>query len=198
MQQTNLDLGIEPARKPDLCSDNWYTPDTGKQPVLSLIRRCLRGIDLDPCADKDRRVPAITHYTYQDDGLAQDWKGSVFMNPPYNKPEKWLLKLTEELVKGYTTEAIALLKIGQLNNQGTGKLIKLYASAICHWHFNGRIKFIPGENLLEERRKQNKDAPKSADFDTVLVYFGFNPGRFEETFDPYGMVTFVSSKSRDH
>lgn len=38
---------------------------------------------LDPCASKIGPKLCPVNYTIDDDGLSQDWTGSVFMNPPY-------------------------------------------------------------------------------------------------------------------
>jgi hypothetical protein len=60
-------------------SDDWHTPP---EIFAALGFR----FDLDPCAPLDRThyfVPADTFYTEGDDGLAQQWRGVVFMNPPF-------------------------------------------------------------------------------------------------------------------
>ena len=63
----------------------WYTPPE----ILEKIRFCFDGqIDLDPCSNPtaQKNVQATTYYTKQDDGLAKDWSGKLFMNPPYSAP----------------------------------------------------------------------------------------------------------------
>ena len=40
-------------------------------------------------------VPATKRYTIEDDGLAQDWEGFVWMNPPFSKPTPWVDKFIE-------------------------------------------------------------------------------------------------------
>ena len=37
-------------------------------------------------------VPCKNYYTISDDGLAQDWHGLVWCNPPYSKPSPWVEK----------------------------------------------------------------------------------------------------------
>ena len=34
-------------------------------------------------------VPAQRIFTKADDGLVQDWDGSVWMNPPFSRPKLW-------------------------------------------------------------------------------------------------------------
>jgi hypothetical protein len=53
--------------------------------------------DLDVCAPIERKdhVPASNRLTVLDDGLAQQWLGRVWMNPPYSKPTPWVQKFIE-------------------------------------------------------------------------------------------------------
>jgi len=50
--------------------------------------------DLDVCAPKGgvSYIPALNHYSLEDDGLTQPWFGRVWMNPPYSKPAPWVEK----------------------------------------------------------------------------------------------------------
>lgn len=65
----------------------WLTPPE--------IIEALGPFDLDPCASKVRPWPtAKTHFTVDDDGLAKEWFGRVWLNPPYGKHAvQWLLKM---------------------------------------------------------------------------------------------------------
>jgi hypothetical protein len=68
-------------------TDEWLTPPR----ILS----ALGPFDLDPCAPISRPWDmAAEHYTIEEDGLSQRWRGRVWMNPPYG-PElvKWLARL---------------------------------------------------------------------------------------------------------
>lgn len=54
--------------------------------------------DLDPCAAINQPwATAREHFTIEDDGLAQEWRGRAFVNPPYSTTEvvKWLKRLAE-------------------------------------------------------------------------------------------------------
>ena len=68
-------------------TDVWLTPP--------YILRALGEFDLDPCSSLDRPWDtAKNHYTIEDDGLAQEWFGRVWCNPPYGPPmRKWLARL---------------------------------------------------------------------------------------------------------
>lgn len=63
--------------------DEWLTPPS--------IIHSLRDFDLDPCSPVKRPWDtAKRHYTIEDDGLSLEWKGSVWLNPPYSKNDLWL------------------------------------------------------------------------------------------------------------
>lgn len=65
--------------------DDWYTP-RWLFDQLGVI------FDVDVCAPVDpasRSCPARTYWTEEDDGLAQDWRGLVWCNPPYSYPAPW-------------------------------------------------------------------------------------------------------------
>lgn len=67
----------------------WLTPPH--------VIHALGEFDLDPCASVDRPWDtAKLHYTIEDDGFSQQWKGRVWMNPPYGPQlDRWLHRLAE-------------------------------------------------------------------------------------------------------
>lgn len=78
--------GIDPEH-----GDDWYTP-RWLFDSLGLL------FDVDVCAPVDpahRTCPARRHYTEADDGLAQDWAGLVWCNPPYSDAAPWVAKWLE-------------------------------------------------------------------------------------------------------
>lgn len=160
--------------------DQWGTPDSQDQPILTLVKQVLGGeIGLDPTSNHERRTGAIKHFTQADNCLNKDWTSSgVFMNPPFSDPFPFLKKLCEEYENDRFESAIALLRAGCVSNKGTGALIKNYASALCHWRAP-RIRFT----------KSGVQSKNSPDFDCVLVYFGQNLALFYELFSPLGTIT---------
>lgn len=73
--------------------DSWATP----WDVFSAIDRFYGPFDLDAAAtDQNALCPAW--WTTEDDGLAQPWKGRVWVNPPYSQTGKWTAKSL--LIKG--------------------------------------------------------------------------------------------------
>lgn len=75
--------GIDPEH-----GDDWYTPRW-------LFDQLGITFDVDVCAPVDpahRTCPARAHYTIADDGLAQEWRGLVWCNPPYSEPAGWVAR----------------------------------------------------------------------------------------------------------
>lgn len=59
-----------------VASDEWYTPP--------YIIEALGEFDLDPCAAHGW-ITAKKHLYKEDDGLANEWYGRVWLNPPYSR-----------------------------------------------------------------------------------------------------------------
>ena len=84
----------------------WQTPAA----IIARVVEVLGAIDLDPCAEGERLIPAKAHFTREKDGLSRYWYGRIYMNPPYGREiEQWLKHLCREYGSGRTTEAIALV-----------------------------------------------------------------------------------------
>jgi hypothetical protein len=55
----------------------------------------LGSFDLDPCASADNRLKIPKTYTIENDGLAAEWQGRVWLNPPYSNAAMWVRRLAE-------------------------------------------------------------------------------------------------------
>ena len=78
-------------READPTRNQWFTP-------AWLFDQLGVTFDIDVCAPEDRThaaVPAHYYYTAAIDGLAQDWHGLVWCNPPYSDPEAWADRMIE-------------------------------------------------------------------------------------------------------
>lgn len=154
-------------------SVEWYTPAY----ILEAVGRVLGGIDCDPCSNPEPyNVPAITHYTRVDDGLAQQWPGTVFMNPPFGTRvrgegiEAWLRKLIREYRAGRCSAAIALTPS---RTEAAWFQHLWMADAICF--VRGRVQFLGS--------KQSGNTTG-----TVLAYWGPEANFFATEFRALGHV----------
>ena len=69
-------------------NDLWLTPPA--------ILHALGTFDLDPCACPEPRPwpTAKRHIVLPEDGLAAEWEGRVWMNPPYgDKVDRWMERM---------------------------------------------------------------------------------------------------------
>lgn len=106
-------------------TDVWLTP----RHVIDL----LGPFDMDPCAATNPPWPtAKTMFTVEDDGLAQEWQGLVWLNPPYSQVWKWLDRLAEH------RNGIALI-FARTETKGFHKYVWNRADMVVFPE--GRIKF---------------------------------------------------------
>jgi ParB family chromosome partitioning protein len=154
-------------------NNEWYTPAED----IERARKVLGAIDLDPASSAvaQKVVRAVKFFTREDDGLAQEWSGRVWLNPPYAKGgiEPFVAKLVAEYRAGNVTSAIMLT-----NNSGDTEWFHkaaAHASAICLTR--GRIKF--------EDPNSDRAAPLQGQ---AFFYFGASARRFASLYAPAGIV----------
>lgn len=146
-------------------SAEWYTP----RHILDAVVATMGGIDLDPCAEPARSVPAAAHFTEADNGLGRPWAGRVYMNPPYGRViGAWVDKLADEFDEGNVTEAIALVPA----RTDTSWFVHLPWTMVAL--ITGRLSFSDHEN--------------PAPFPSAACYLGKNDKAFAEAFLSLGIV----------
>jgi phage N-6-adenine-methyltransferase len=81
-------------------TDDWATP----QPVFDALDAEF-GFDLDVCADASN-AKCRRFFSAAEDGLAQEWSGTVWLNPPYGRHgggiAAWMEKARESAAAGAT------------------------------------------------------------------------------------------------
>lgn len=156
--------------------NEWYTPDEH----IALARLVMGSIDLDPASSHvaNKVVKAERFFSEETNGLAQEWAGNVWLNPPYAQPAiaHFADKLVAEWKSGRLTAAIVLTH----NYTDTAWFhgIAGAASAICFTR--GRVRFIsPTGDLAAPTQGQ------------AFFYFGHDVDRFAELFADVGLVVEV-------
>ncbi len=75
---------------------DWVTPDEFFSPLQKEF-----SFTLDVAASINNSK-CKRFFTKKDDGLSKDWKGTCWMNPPYNNKKGWIIKAYNESKKGAT------------------------------------------------------------------------------------------------
>jgi hypothetical protein len=149
-----------------------YTPAR----FIEAARKVLEQIDLDPasCEEANKTVRATKFHDAESDGLTQEWRGRVWLNPPYNgKAAAFVNKLLDGIAKKSVTAAIVCLNTASTDSQWFRPL------------WNGLLCFFY-EPITFGRPGNQSSSP--APHATVLVYFGPRPDAFAEEFQQFGAV----------
>lgn len=155
-------------------NEQWYTPDE----YLDAARTVLAAFDLDPASSDvaQKRVKAKKYFTIHDDGLNQEWRGRVWLNPPYSDGvvDQFMDKLCGALERGEVEAAITLT-----NNCTETKWFQrasALAKSVCFP--SSRIKFLnpAGEPVGAPLQGQ------------ALLYFGKDVSAFRKHFECFGTI----------
>ena len=119
-------------------SDEWSSP----RELVEPLDEAVGGFDLDPCSGAETSPFAEETYTEDDDGLAQDWFGDVWVNPPYSDMDGWTEKATTEAQREAVDSIFYLCKGDSSTNWW--QLAAEHAECVCA--IDHRLKFGDGEN----------------------------------------------------
>lgn len=146
-------------------SADWHTPAA----IMDATVKLLGVIDVDPCAEPARAVPARVHFTEKEDGLSREWHGRVYMNPPYGDAIiAWVQKLCEQYTIGNVVEAVALVPA----RTDTAWWDEVSLAPVCF--LRGRLKFSGGAT--------------GAPFPSAVIYLGKRGGKFDKIFRRLGHI----------
>lgn len=158
-------------------SNEWYTPSK----YIEAARLVMGGIDLDPASCKlaNETVQATRYFSKEDDGLAQEWYGRVWLNPPYGKgpnnegiAASFARKMVREYQSGAIQQAIYLIYEHCLSTSWGGLL---WDYPICFPP--KRIAFYTDEGFSD-----------TAAFGNIFVYLGPHEQKFIEVFSQFGRI----------
>lgn len=133
-------------------SVEWYTP-------AWVFHELGLKFDLDPASPHDMQtfVPAETKYTIFDNGLAKEWFGRVWLNPPYGTETPfWMRRMVDH------GDGIAM--VFSRTDAAWFQEAMRECSAILF--MSGRIEFVPG---IENKHKKSRSGAG-----TAMLAFGFD------------------------
>jgi len=183
-----------------------YTPAG----IVDLARSLMGGIDLDPasCAKANEIIKAARYFTKETDGLAQEWRGSIWLNPPGGRhpdygtaslTKIWWRKLVREwqadhvsqaCFLGFNMECLQTTQSYDKRYPWPGKDLAMTDFPICIP--SKRICFLYVE--AGDTRFKIGGGPTHAN---VIVYVGHAWDRFAEVFDALGAVMMPNHLRRE-
>lgn len=126
-------------------TDLWATPQD-----FFDVYNARYGFELDVCATPEN-AKCARFFTKAEDGLAQEWSGTCWMNPPYGRTiGQWMRKAYESSLKGATVVCLVPAR-----------------TDTRWWHeyaMRGDVEFIKG-------RLRFGEAKNSAPFPSAVVTF---------------------------
>lgn len=129
-------------------TDEWATP----QDLFDSLNAEF-GFTLDVCAD-DWNHKTEKYFTKEQDGLAQEWTGVCWMNPPYGREiGKWMAKAVDSFSSGATIVCLVPAR-----------------TDTAWWHdyaVQGEIRFLRGRVKFVSRDGVKNGAP----FPSAVVIF---------------------------
>lgn len=153
--------------------NEWYTPGE----YIEAARNTMGSIDLDPASSDiaNRTVKATKFFKSEEDGRVQEWRGNVFMNPPYAQP--LIANFCNTLIKYIHSRTVSQAVVLVNNATETTWFQNLIseASAVCFPE--GRVRFLDKDG--------NPGAPLQGQ---AVVYFGQNINGFIKQFSHFGVV----------
>lgn len=155
-------------------NDEWYTPAK----YIALAREVMGQIDIDPASNDvaQKTVRAATYYTAETNGLDKEWRGKVWMNPPYSRGliGPFIGKLVDEFQSGRCTEAIVLTN----NSTDTAWFLAMARAGATVCFPKGRIRFLKSNGTMGRTPPQGQ----------IFTYLGGRPLRFAEVFRGLGFI----------
>lgn len=170
---------LEVQKRPHVANNSgnneWYTPAE----YIEAAREAMGSIDTDPASNDiaNKIVKAEKYYTIETNGLAHDWTGNVWMNPPYSSDliSKFVEKLKEQ--RANYNQAIILVN-NATETQWFYEIVKI-ASAVCFP--KSRVKFYMPDGKT--------GAPLQGQ---AVLYVGNNTEKFISAFGGIGWTAKIT------
>jgi len=143
--------------------EEWGTP----RGIVNPIANAIGGFDLDPASGAEPEPYADERFTREDDGLAKDWHGDVWLNPPYGRGIniEWAEKAVDEY---YNNDEVDRMVILAPAATGTLWFGRTYANADILTFIHRRVAFVDADDA-------GGDGVTKPTFGSVIAGFGWFP-----------------------
>jgi len=157
-------------------NNEWYTPIE----YINSAKSVMGGLDLDPASNDfaQTQIKAKEYYTAINCGLSKEWKGNVWLNPPYSRGllDKFIEKLTSE---SNISQYVCLVN----SSTDTKWCHSLMDDADAMCLTKGRISFLDKNGTKSNGNSRGQ----------IFFYKGDNIKSFKEEFRKYGKVVCLKS-----
>jgi DNA N-6-adenine-methyltransferase (Dam) len=169
------------ATQPQQKSNEWYTPSK----YVEAARAVMGSIDLDPasCELANRTVKATRFYSAKENGLAQEWSGNVWLNPPYGRTndQSNMGTFTRRLVTEYRERRIKQAILLTSSKTSNSWFYLLWEYPICftdhNIYFDGAV-----------RNPNTYNGKYGHIHGTCLTYLGPHEQKFIDIFSQFGTI----------
>ena len=157
-------------------NNEWYTPAE----YIEAARGVMGTIDLDPASSTEANtvVKAERFFDIEANGLEQEWRGRIWLNPPYSSD--WIgdfaAKLTSQFQIGNIAEAVVL--VNNATETSWFQKIAAISKAVC----------FPSKRVRFWAPDGKAGAPLQGQ---AVLYIGRRPERFTKEFRPFGLVLYA-------
>jgi len=155
--------------------NEWYTPPD----IIERARRAMGGIDCDPASSSiaNKNVKADVHYTAESNGLTKQWRGRIWLNPPYAQPlcAHFCEAVTHRFLNKEIEQACVLVN----NASETQWFARMHTASVAVCFLDGRVKYL-------DRSGKPANTPLQGQ---AVLYFGKRLASFSIAFSNAGRVT---------
>lgn len=155
-------------------NNEWYTPPQ----FIEMAREVMGSIDTDPATSEfaNQNVKAETYYTAETDGRNKEWRGNVWLNPPYSQPlmSEFSEAATSKRLEKEFEQACILVN----NATETAWFQRMMDAATAVAFLRGRVRYLDGQGNPANMPLQGQ----------AMIYMGDNVEKFKEVFSRCGRV----------
>jgi ParB family chromosome partitioning protein len=156
-------------------NNEWYTPAEFIEAAVKVMGK----IDLDPASSEiaNKTVKAEKYYTSETNGLAHNWFGNVWLNPPYSSD--LIGKFADKVISEYGNYSQMIILVN--NATETEWFCKLVSKASAVVFPKSRVKFYMPDGRT--------GAPLQGQ---AVLYIGSSPEKFLDCFKKFGWGAFLN------